>query len=179
MTSEILSKRMHENLHAKRREEANHLLLYVYNQCKNPYNNGVVNVRDAARHYCGNVIRKMVFGERFFGPEMADGGPGIEEKEHVDELFTILSYTYGFAIGNFVPWLEVLDLDGHKKIITNAIKNVRKFQDPRIDERVKMWELGFKREEKDILDVLINLKNSENKPLLSVREIKAQILVSI
>ncbi|KAG6421490.1 hypothetical protein SASPL_118044 [Salvia splendens] len=76
---------------------------------------------------------------------MEDGGPVIEEREHVDGLFTILSCLYAFGVDDFVPWLEVLDLDGHKRIS----------------------------EGDDILDILINLKNSENEPLLSIREIKA------
>ncbi|XP_047952725.1 phenylalanine N-monooxygenase-like [Salvia hispanica] len=150
---------------------------YVYNQCNNPLKNGVVNVRDAARHYCANLIRKMVFGERFFGLGEEDGGPGSEEREHVDGLFVILSFLYGFAIADFIPWLEVFDFDGHKRIVRNAIKNVRKYNDPVIDKRMEMWRRGLKREEDDILDLLINLKSSDQtKPLLSVREIKAQII---
>ncbi|KAG6400084.1 hypothetical protein SASPL_141572 [Salvia splendens] len=99
---------------------------------------------------------------------MADGGAGVEEREHVDGLFAILSCLYGFAIADFLPWLEVLDLDGHKKKITNAIKNVRRYQDPEIKKRIEMWEKGLKSEEDDILDLLINLKKSGNEPLLSI-----------
>ncbi|XP_047964763.1 isoleucine N-monooxygenase 1-like isoform X2 [Salvia hispanica] len=176
MKSGVLANTVFQRLHKKRREEADHLVRYVYKQCKNPDTNGSVNVRDAARHYCGNVIRKMVFSKRFFGSGMADGGPGIEEREHVDGLFAILSCLYGFAIAEFLPWLEVLDLDGHKKKITNAIKNVRSYQDPEIDKRMEMWEKGLKSEEDDILDLLINLKKSINEPLLSIWEIKALIV---
>ncbi|XP_057796257.1 phenylalanine N-monooxygenase-like [Salvia miltiorrhiza] len=173
MVSEVLTMGVFGRLQAKRSEEADHLVRYLYNHC-----GGVVNVRDAARHYCANLIRKMVFGERFFGPGMEDGGPGTEEREHVDGLFVILSYLYGFALADFVPWLEVFDFDGHKRIVKNAIKDVRKYQDPVIDKRMEMWQLGLKTQEDDILDLLINLKNDsdQTKPLLSVREIKAQIL---
>ncbi|XP_057763627.1 tryptophan N-monooxygenase CYP79A68-like [Salvia miltiorrhiza] len=173
MVSEVLSTAVFRRLHSTRREEADHLVRYVYNR-----RNGAVNVRDAARHYCANLIRKMVFGERFFGAGMDDGGPGNEEREHVDGLFTMLSYVYGFAIADFVPWLEVFDLDGHKRIVRNAINKVRKYQDPLINERVEMWQLGLKTQQDDILDLLINLKNEsdETKPLLSLREIKAQII---
>lgn len=145
VVSEVLSTTVHRLLHAKRCQEADHLVRYVYNQCQNPLKNGVVNVREVSRHYCGNMIRKLVFSERFFGPGMDDGGPGLEEREHVDGLFTILSFVYGFAIADFFPWLESLDLDGHKKIITNAINSVRKYQDPRIMKRIEMWDRGIKR----------------------------------
>ncbi|XP_057766061.1 tryptophan N-monooxygenase CYP79A68-like [Salvia miltiorrhiza] len=173
MVSEVLTMGVFRRLHSKRCEEADHLVRYVYN-----HRNGVVNVRDAARHYCTNLIKKMVFGERFFGPGMEDGGPGNEDREHVDGLFTIISCLYGFALADFVPWLEVFDLDGHKRIVRNAIKKVRKYQDPAINKRMEMWQLGLKTQQDDILDRLINLKNEsdETKPLLSVPEIKAQIL---
>ncbi|KAL1564012.1 phenylalanine N-monooxygenase [Salvia divinorum] len=176
MASEVLTAGVFRRLHAKRCGEADHLVRYVYNQWNNPDINGVVNLRDTTQHYCGNVSRKMVFGERFFGQGMDDGGPGIEERKHVDGLFTILSCLYSFGVADFVPWLEVLDLDGHKRIVMNALKNVRKYQDPTINKRMEMWNLGRKSEEDDILDILINLKNSENEPLLSVREIKTLIV---
>ncbi|KAL8490777.1 hypothetical protein ACS0TY_022684 [Phlomoides rotata] len=172
LVSEVLSPAMHQWLHERRGEEGDRLVRYVHKICEN----GLVNVRDVARHYCGNVIRKMVFGKRFFGPGTGDGGPGFEEREHVDGLFTILSCLYGFAIGDYVPWLEGFDLDGRKKILENAIKNVRKYQDLEITKRVEMWQQGVRDTKEDILDVLINLKNSENNPLLSIQEIKAQIL---
>ncbi|KAL8491203.1 hypothetical protein ACS0TY_023014 [Phlomoides rotata] len=176
LVSEVLSPVMHEWLGEKRHEEGDHLVRYVYNQCKSPIKNGIVNVRDLTRHYCGNVIRKMVFGKRFFGPGMEDGGPGFEEQQHVDALFTILSRIFGFAIADYVPWLEVLDLDGCKKVMTDAIKKVRKYQDCEITKRVEMWERGERDTKEDILDVLIDLKNSENKPMLSIQEITAEVL---
>ncbi|KAH6838025.1 phenylalanine N-monooxygenase-like protein [Perilla frutescens var. hirtella] len=178
LVSEVLSTGVFRRLHARRCEEADHLVRYVLNQCQNQHQNGRIDVRDVSRHYCGNVIRKMVFGERFFGGGERDGGPGVEEREHIDGLFTILKFLYGFSIADFVPWLEIFDFDGHKKIVADAVKNVRKYQDPKIDKRMEMWQRGIKKEEEDgdILDVLINLKNLENEPLLSVREIKALIL---
>lgn len=179
VVSEVLSTRVHRLLHAKRCEEADHLVRYVYNQCQNPYRNGVVDVREVAQQYCGNMIRKLMFSERFLGKGMEDGGPGFEEREYVAGLFKILEFLNGFAVADCVPWLEVFDLDGHKRIMRNAVKSVRKYQDPIIMKRLEMWQQGIKREEEDILDILINLKNSENKPLLSVQEIKVQILVSI
>ncbi|KAL8486364.1 hypothetical protein ACS0TY_023165 [Phlomoides rotata] len=172
VVSEVLSPHMHQWLHEKRCEEADHIVQWVHNQCEK----GLVNVREVAQHYCGNVIRRVMFNTRFFGPGTEDGGPGFEEREYMDGLFTILSYVYGFAIADYAPWLEVLDLDGCKKILGNAIKNVRKHQDSEITKRVEMWQEGIRETREDILDVLINLKNSENNPSLSIEEIKTLIL---
>ncbi|KAL0368042.1 UNVERIFIED_CONTAM: Phenylalanine N-monooxygenase CYP79D16 [Sesamum calycinum] len=143
VASEVLSPAMHRWLYEKRCEEADHLVRYVYKQSQNSVTNGLVNVRIAALHYCSNVMRKLMFSKRFFGTGMEDGGPGLEEEEHVDGLFTILRYLYGFAIADYLPWLEGFDLDG--------------------------------KTEEDLLDVLINLKDSKNNLLLSIEEIKAQI----
>ncbi|KAH6770216.1 phenylalanine N-monooxygenase-like protein [Perilla frutescens var. hirtella] len=174
LVSDVLSPAMHQWLHEKRREEADHLVRYVYNQCRGD-GVGDVDVRVATRHYCGNVIRKLVFGKRFFGAGAADGGPGVEEREHVDGLFTILMYIYGFAVADYLPWMEVFDVDGHKKIMNDAINDVKKYQDEEIAERVEMWQRGVRTTTDDILDVLICLKASDNRPLLSIEELKAQI----
>ncbi|KAL0286077.1 UNVERIFIED_CONTAM: Valine N-monooxygenase 1 [Sesamum angustifolium] len=161
--SEVHSLAMHQWLHDKRCEEADHLVGYVYNQSQN--RNGLV-----------NVIRKMMFSKRFFGTGMEGGGPGLEEEEHVKGLFTILKYLYAFAIADYFPWLEVFDLDGNKRGLKDAIKSVRKYQDSEINKRVEMWKQGIKKMEEDLLDVLINLKDSKNNPLLSIEEIKVQII---
>ncbi|KAL0434275.1 UNVERIFIED_CONTAM: Valine N-monooxygenase 1 [Sesamum latifolium] len=88
----------------------------------------------------------------------------------------LVNYVYGLGIADYLPWLEVFDLDGHKTILKNAIKRVRKYQDPEIEKRVDMWQQGIRKTEEDVLDVLINLKDSNNNPLLSIHEIKAEII---
>ncbi|KAK4388552.1 Retrovirus-related Pol polyprotein from transposon RE2 [Sesamum angolense] len=77
VASEVLSPAMHRWLYEKRCEEADHLVRYVYKQSQNSVTNGLVNVRTAALHYCGNVMRKLMFSKRFFGTGMEDGGPWI------------------------------------------------------------------------------------------------------
>ncbi|KAH7866154.1 hypothetical protein Vadar_016351 [Vaccinium darrowii] len=177
LTSDVLSKARHGWLQGKRTEEADHLVRFVYNQSMDSTTGGVVNVRVATRHFCGNVIRKMVFGKRFFGNGRVDGGPGVEEEEHVDALFKILAYVFSFCVSDFLPFLRGrFDLDGHEKIIRTATATVAKYQDPEIDERIRQWAEGTKTEQEDLLDVLIGLKENDGTPLLSPDEIKAQIV---
>ncbi|KAK4396958.1 Tryptophan N-monooxygenase [Sesamum angolense] len=73
IVSEVLSPALHQRLNEKRCEEADHLVRHVYNQSQNPLAKGLVNVRVAAQHYCGNVARKLVFSKRFFGVGTEDG----------------------------------------------------------------------------------------------------------
>ncbi|KAK8717822.1 hypothetical protein V6N13_045076 [Hibiscus sabdariffa] len=101
----------------KRLEEADNLVRYVQNQCKNSDEGGLVNLRVATRHYCGNVMRKLVFNRTYFGEGIADGGPGFEEEEYVDAIFTSLAYVHSFCVSDFLPFLRGLDLEGHEKIV--------------------------------------------------------------
>ncbi|KDP45699.1 hypothetical protein JCGZ_17306 [Jatropha curcas] len=158
--------------YGKRVEEAEHLVRYVYKQCSE---GGLVDVRIAARHYCGNVIRKMVFNKRFFGKGKKNGGPGFEEEEHVDALFRILDYIFSFCLSDFLPCLKGFDLGGHERIIKEANGIIGKYHDPIIEDRVQQWKNGAKKEAEDLLDVLITLKDDNGNPLLSGDEIKAQI----
>ncbi|KAJ9550543.1 hypothetical protein OSB04_014588 [Centaurea solstitialis] len=172
----ILSSRIHKWLQPKRDQEANHLLRFICNQIEKQDDlsgRGLINIRSVSQQFFGNLIRKMVFGKRFFGEGMEDGGPGEEETEHVAAIFTILKYVYAFCITDYFPWLRgKTDFDGHEKKMRTAIQTVRKYQDPLIDERIQMWNDGTRKVEDDLLDILIKHEN----PKLTPEEIKAQII---
>ncbi|XP_058782059.1 isoleucine N-monooxygenase 2-like [Vicia villosa] len=173
IANDLLSPFRHQWLQDKRNEEADNLMFYVYNKC----NNGeLVNVRIATQHYCGNVFRKMFFNTRYFGNGMNNGGPGLEEIEHVDAAFALLKHVYAFSASDYIPWLGLLDLEGHKGKVNNAMKIMNKYHDCLIEERIKQWNDGSKNVEEDLLDVMISLKDVNNNPLLTTKEIKAQII---
>ena len=180
ITTEFLSPARHRWLLKKRVEEADHLVRYVYNQCCiSSDEGGTVNVRVAAQHYCANVIRKMVFNKRYFGEGMEDGGPGLEDEDHVHALFTILKYIYSFCVSDYMPCLRGLDLDGHEKMIKEALKITRKYHEPLIEERFRRYKEGCNdKEPEDLLDILVSLKDVSGEQLLSQEEIKALITVS-
>ncbi|XP_035547281.1 tryptophan N-monooxygenase CYP79A68-like [Juglans regia] len=129
-------------------------------QCKNAHddqsiNGSVVDVRLAARHYCGNVIRKMIFNQRFFGKGKKDGGPGVEEVEHIESLFTMLFHLNAFALSDYLQCLTALDLDGHEKTVSEAMKIVTSYADPIVDERLQQLRDGEKTEAEDLLGAFI------------------------
>nr|ABD84027.1 cytochrome P450 [Bambusa ventricosa] len=174
LTSEIICPSRHKWLHDKRDDEADNLTRYVYNLTRR--SGASVDVRHVARHYCGNVIRRLVFGKRYFGEPQPDGGPGPLEVRHVDAVFTSLGLLYAFCISDYLPWLLGLDLDGHEKVIKEANATVNRLHDTVIDERWRQWKSGERQELEDFLDVLITLKDadSEGNPLLTIEEVKAQ-----
>ncbi|WKA01384.1 hypothetical protein VitviT2T_019666 [Vitis vinifera] len=177
LASKVINPSTFRWLHDKRVEEADNLVRYVYNQCKISTSNNclgsVINVRNTVRQYSGNAIRKMILNTRYFGEGKQDGGPGVEEEQHVESLFTVLAHLYAFSLSDYFPWFRVLDLDGHEKTVREAMNTINKYHDPIVDQRVEHWRNGEK-EAEDLLDVFISIKDSNGEPLLSVAEIKAQ-----
>ncbi|XBH76642.1 hypothetical protein VPH35_103249 [Triticum aestivum] len=168
LTSEIICPSRHKWLHDKRADEADNLTRYIYNLTAVGSSSTLglanVNVRHVTRHYCGNVIRRLVFGQRYFGEPQTDGGPGPMEVEHMDASFTLLGLLFSFCISDYLPCLLGLDLDGHEKIIKEANTKVDRLHNMVIEER----------RVQDFLDVLITLADGDGKPLLNIDEVKAQ-----
>ncbi|KAJ4719245.1 Cytochrome P450 [Melia azedarach] len=159
LSTEVLSPPKHRWLLAKRIEEADHdLVRYVYNQYKNSDNGSMVNERIVSQHYCGNLIRKMGFNKRIFGKGMEDGGPSLEEEEHMYALFNILAYLYSFCASDYLPWLRGFDFYGHEKIMKEVNEIVNKYHDPIIEERIQQRIDGPRKEPQDLLNVLITVK---------------------
>ncbi|VVB13307.1 unnamed protein product [Arabis nemorensis] len=161
-------------------EEADNLVRYINNRCVKNRGNGngfsIIDLRLVVRQYSGNVARKMMFGVRHFGDGSEDGsGPGFEEIEHVESLFTVLTHLYAFALSDYVPWLRFLDLEGHEKIVSGAMRNISKYNDPFVDERLVQWRDAKIKEPQDFLDMFIMAKDTNGNPALSDEEIKAQV----
>ncbi|KAL0558836.1 hypothetical protein IC582_003418 [Cucumis melo] len=173
LTSEILSPARHRWMLSKRTEEADNLLRYVFSLTKTTPTS--VSVRSITQHYSGNVMRRMMFNRRYFGKGRADGGPATEEEEHIGALFTMLQHVYAFCVSDYMICLKAFDLDGHERIVKKALNVIRKYEEPIIDERVQQWRDGKRIEAEDMLDIFISLKDESGEPLLSVKEIKAQI----
>ncbi|XP_015949064.1 isoleucine N-monooxygenase 1 [Arachis duranensis] len=191
VANDLLSQQKHQWLQDKRDQESNNLVFQVYNKCiKNNNNNnnnnnvnkdncfGLVNVRSVARHYCSNVAKRLIFNIRHFGEGGIDGGPSFEDEEHlISGTFKLLKYINAFCVTDYMPCLKGLyDFDGHESEIKEAMRIMNKYHDPIIEERIKQWNDGLRSEQEDFLDVLINLKDSNNAPLLTPMEIKSQII---
>ena len=180
LTSEILNPSTIHRMLAQRTSEANTLLCYIFNQtCKNG-GGAVINIRRITQHYCGNILRRMLFNRRYYGKRREDGGPTFEDKEHNQALLTAVRRVNAFSISDFIPCFKPFDLDGHKKILKNALNVLRKYDEPIIEERVQQWKNDKKIEgAEDILDILISLKDDNGNILLTIEEIKTLIIVSI
>ncbi|ANM66727.1 cytochrome P450, family 79, subfamily B, polypeptide 2 [Arabidopsis thaliana] len=171
--TELVCPARHRWLHQKRSEENDHLTAWVYNMVKN---SGSVDFRFMTRHYCGNAIKKLMFGTRTFSKNTApDGGPTVEDVEHMEAMFEALGFTFAFCISDYLPMLTGLDLNGHEKIMRESSAIMDKYHDPIIDERIKMWREGKRTQIEDFLDIFISIKDEQGNPLLTADEIKPTI----
>ncbi|KAF7005643.1 hypothetical protein CFC21_020751 [Triticum aestivum] len=182
LTSEILTPSMEQKLHHLRQEECDHLVTYINNTCMACPDN-LVDVRHVARHFCGNMIRRLVLGKRYFGSELpgsSASGPGHDEMAHVAALFTLLNYLYNFCVSDYFPALIGFDLEGHEKVSKDVMGILNRLHDPiiekRIIERSNLRNGGECKEARDFLDVLVYLDDADGQPLLSVDDIRAQIV---
>ncbi|TMW89131.1 hypothetical protein EJD97_017625 [Solanum chilense] len=167
LASHVLAPSSLQWLRPKRDEAIDELVEFVYKQCTKQQ---VINLRKVTRCYCGNAIRNMIYNKRslFACRE--------EDEQQVDALFTLLKYLHYFGISDYVPWLSMFDLDGHKAIIKKAYDIATKQIDIEVDHRIQIWKDGYKNLEQDILDVFILLKDDNGNPLMNAKEIKAQVL---
>ncbi|OEL32148.1 Tyrosine N-monooxygenase [Dichanthelium oligosanthes] len=187
LTAEVLAPATEGRLRAVREGEADHLVRYVRALCRRdgPDCPGAVDVRHVARHFCGNVIRRLTLGRRHFArdeqpPADGVGGPGRDEVEHVDALFATLNYLDAFCVSDYFPALVGLDLDGHERVVRGVMRTLSRLHDPVVEARVEEWRLlrkaGERRDPADFLDVLASLDDAAGRPLLTVEEIKAQTI---
>ncbi|RVW42370.1 Valine N-monooxygenase 1 [Vitis vinifera] len=112
-----------------------------------------------------SFITSMMFSRRYFGEGRKDGGPGLEEEEHVNSLFTSLAYLYSFSPSDYLPCLRVFDLDGHETMVKDALSIINKHHDPIVDERIIQWRNGEKKEVEDILDVFLTISDTKGKTI--------------
>ncbi|KAL6599585.1 hypothetical protein ACP70R_045722 [Stipagrostis hirtigluma subsp. patula] len=178
LTSEVLSPAWECRLHGQRVQEADHLIRYVNNQVTMT-SDACINIRHVARHFCGSVIRRLVFGKRYFEEPRSGDGPDADEEKHTDALFTLVNYVYCFCVSDYYPGLVGFDLDGHEKVARGVMRTSDRLHGPIIDARVHEWsncrKIGnMKKHVADLLDLLISLEDADGQPLLSIEEIKAQ-----
>jgi tyrosine N-monooxygenase len=177
LTSDIVSPSRHKWLQGKRADEADHFTRYLYNLAG--AGTGEIDLRHVTRHYCGNVIRRLLFGSRYLGEPRPDGGPGHLEMEQIDASFTAQGILYSFCVSDYLPWLLGIDLDGHEKIVKKANATLDRLHDAVIGPRWGQWKSGEREEVEDLLDVLITHVDRDGNPLLTIEEVKAQSKVMI
>ncbi|KAK8974897.1 hypothetical protein V6N11_066439 [Hibiscus sabdariffa] len=108
-----------------------------------------------------SIISRMVLGNKYFGVSDDDRivSNSIVRLQEVQEMINDFFYLNGvFNIGDWIPWLDFLDLQGYKKRMKTLRKKLDRFHDHVFDEhKQKKKELGKDFVAQDMVDLLLQL----------------------
>ncbi|KAL4296974.1 hypothetical protein GQ457_12G022000 [Hibiscus cannabinus] len=108
-----------------------------------------------------SIISRMVLGNKYFGVSGDDRivSNSIVRLQVVQEMINEFFYLNGvFNIGDWIPWLDFLDLQGYKKRMKALRKKLDQFHDHVFDEhKQKKEELGKDFVAQDMVDLLLQL----------------------
>ncbi|KAM2653954.1 hypothetical protein EV2_025521 [Malus domestica] len=153
--TELFSNKRLESYEYIRREEMSALLKGLYDS-----SNSNVLLKDHLSTVSLNVISRMVLGKKYTD-ETKDAIVSPDEfKKMLDELFLLSGV---LNIGDSIPWLDFLDLQGYIKRMKTLSKKLDRFLEHVLDEHITKREVGGKDfVAKDMVDVLLQLADDPN-----------------
>nr|CAB3457166.1 unnamed protein product [Digitaria exilis] len=131
---------------------------------------GVVRLRDYVRMTTLGVISRMVLGKKYIVQEeevaMEGASPSkavatpAEFREMVDEFFLLNGV---MNIGDFIPWLDWLDLQGYIRRMKRTSQKLDRFLDHVLDEHnQRRQHEGDSFVARDLVDVMLQLADDPN-----------------
>ncbi|XP_047329076.1 trimethyltridecatetraene synthase-like [Impatiens glandulifera] len=146
---ELFSPRRLNSYEFIRVQELNMLLIDLFNSAGAP-----ITLKDHLSTLSYNIISRMVLGKRYLDKDVS----ASEFKEMLEELFLLNGV---FTIGDSIPWLSFLDLDGYIKRMKVVAKKFDKFLENVIDKHIARKSTYQENlMTKDMLDVLLELANN-------------------
>ncbi|XP_039145196.1 LOW QUALITY PROTEIN: trimethyltridecatetraene synthase-like [Dioscorea cayenensis subsp. rotundata] len=122
----------------------------------------VISLKDHLSTLSLNVISRMVLGRKYTDDQESDNSIVTPEefKKMLDELFLLSGV---LNIGDSIPWLDFLDLQGYVKRMKKLSKKFDKFLEHVLDEHnERMVSEGENFVAKDMVDVLLQLAADPN-----------------
>jgi cytochrome P450 len=126
-----------------------------------------------------NVITRMVMGKKYLHKEATEDGTTLEEfKWMVDEWFVLNGV---LNIGDSIPWLDWMDLQGYIKRMKKLSKTFDRFLEHVVEEHDRRRRLeGESFVANDMVDVLLEIASDPNLEVRIDRDgIKAFIQVHV
>ncbi|WMV07733.1 hypothetical protein MTR67_001118 [Solanum verrucosum] len=156
-----------DSAYSLRRRELRQSINYLYSQKGLPVNVGEQNFLNVL-----NVITSMLWGGTVKGEERAS--VGAEFRHVVTEMAELVSIP---NLSDFYPGLACFDFQGVVKKMKVLVKRFDKIFDNMIDQRQKLDRNGVGQESKDVLQVLLKLKDeADAKMPLTMIELKALLM---
>ena len=156
--TELFSAKRLESYEHIRVEEMNSLLLQLFKSSGKP-----VVLKDYLSTGSLNVISRMVLGKTYIDESENSIVTPEEFRQMMDELFLL---TGVFNIGDFIPWIDFLDLQGYIKRMKILSKKFDRFLEHILDEHNAQRKDETDCVSKDMVDVLLDLADD---PTLEVK----------
>ncbi|KAG6780559.1 hypothetical protein POTOM_013421 [Populus tomentosa] len=121
-----------------------------------------INLKDHLADVSLNVISRMVLGKKYTVKSSENEKEIVtpeEFKEMLDELFLLNGV---LDIGDSIPWISFLDLQGYIKRMKTLSKKFDKFMEHVLDEHEARRKADKNWEPKDMVDVLLQLASDPN-----------------
>eukprot|EP01018_Ginkgo_biloba_P004906 Gb_34498 [translate_table: standard] len=149
-------------------EEVSSMLASVFQTC----GRGLpVNLREDLSTVSCNIICRMVFGRRYLDEDAGHKIRPHEFKEMVNELFVLNGV---FNIGDYIPWLSWLDLQGYVKRMKECNRRFDIFLEEVLEEHNAQRNGVENFVAKDMVDVLLQLADDPGLEVkLSRNSVKA------
>ena len=155
---ELFSAKRLESYEYIRKQEMRALLNELFNSA-----NKTILLKDHLTTLSLNVISRMVLGKKYLEKsENAIISPE-EFKKMLDELFLLNGV---LNIGDFIPWINFLDLQGYIKRMKALAKKFDRFMEHVLDEHIERRKAVKDYVAKDMVDVLLELAED---PTLEVK----------
>ncbi|CAN6167038.1 unnamed protein product [Urochloa humidicola] len=139
---------------------------------------GVVQVRDYLQMATLGVISRVVLGRKYVEEEVSERGsppPVMAPAEFMQMVHEFYELNGVFNIGDFIPWLGWLDLQGYVRRMKRTTKRWDWFLERVLDEHNERRRLeGDRFVVRDMVDVLLQLADDPNLEVkLSRHNVKA------
>ncbi|XP_047327269.1 trimethyltridecatetraene synthase-like [Impatiens glandulifera] len=152
---ELFSAKRLDSFEFIRVEELNSLLKNMFNSAGTS-----ISLKDHLTTLSLNIISRMVLGKRYLDQDENSVVSPEEFMKMLDELFLLNGV---FTIGDSIPWLAFLDLEGYVKRMKILAKKFDKFLEYVLDEHITRRSIDHdKFVAKDMVDVLLQLADDPN-----------------
>eukprot|EP01018_Ginkgo_biloba_P001243 Gb_17757 [translate_table: standard] len=160
-TLELLSARRIHLLKHVRTEEISTLIRSLFDQSSSQ--KGRVNIKSRLSQLTFNILLRMVANKSYFGPDS-------EEAERFVELINETFFLSGvFNVGDYLPFLRCLDLQGHERAMKNLWKRRDAFMQALVDEHRQRRSMHGEKivEDADFIDVLLSASENDDEKFIS------------
>jgi len=162
---ELFSSKRLESFEYIRVEEVARMIGSVFDTCRRGL---PVEIREETTNVSNNIISRMVLGRRYLDEAAGNKIKPAEFREMWEELFVLNGV---LNIGDFIPWLGWLDLQGYVKRMKRLSKRLDVFLEEVLEEHDRRRKGVENYVAKDMVDVLLQ---QADDPQLNLSRIKVK-----